>query len=50
MEGVETRFQYVYDQKLFALATFFDPTTKDLMPAAFKAETFPNNILKQVQN
>lgn len=48
LEGVQKRFEYVYENKLFALATFFDPTTKDDLPASFLSESYQDNILNQV--
>lgn len=47
-DGVNTRFKHVYEDKLYALATFYDPSTKARLPASFYNESNENNIVKQV--
>ena len=49
LNGIKTRFKYLKEDSLFAYATFFDPTTKSLLPDEYFIE-HEHNILNQVNS
>jgi hypothetical protein len=48
LSGIKTRFKYLRDDALFAYATFFDPTTKSILPEEYLVD-HEKNIMHQVQ-
>lgn len=47
LSGIQTRFQYLKEDPLFAYATFFDPTTKSILPDVYLND-HEHNIIHQV--